>query len=80
MTLETFEKAKELREEIDNLSDLKDLFDNAFGNESNFLTAERSNAVTNTIRTCRIPEKLREQIIDLIVDFRGDLENDFEDL
>lgn len=80
MTFETFKEAKELREQIQNLEDLEILFENAFENTDHFLIAQRGSEVINTIRTYQIPEKLRDQIVDLIIDFRCDLEGKFEDL
>ena len=80
MTLEQFKNAKELREEIQNIEDLEILLENAFEDKNHLLAAQRGNETINSIKTYQIPEKLRGQILDLISDFRCDLENDFEDL
>lgn len=80
MTLETFKEAKELREQIQNLEDLEILFENAFENKDHLLVAQRGCEVINTIRTYQIPEKLRNQIVDLIIDYKCDLEDKFEEL
>lgn len=80
MTLGTFKEATELREQIQNLEDLEILFENAFENKDHFLIAQRDSEIINTIRTYQIPEKLRDQIVDLIIDFKCDLEDKFEEL
>lgn len=80
MTFETFEKAKDLREDIENLEELEDLFENLFVSRDNSLNVKWGMELKNSIKTYQIPEKLRGQILDLISDFRCDLENDFEDL
>jgi len=78
MTLETFEKAKELREEIDNILDLQDLLNNLFMCTENSLTLQKKGCETiNTITTRQIPEELREQILDLTIDYRNRLEHSF---
>jgi hypothetical protein len=77
MTLETFEKAKELREDIDNLNELDDLFKNLFVSRDNSLSVKWGNEVKNTVKTCQIPEELREQILEMIVDYRNELEYTF---
>ena len=78
MTLETFKEAKELREQIENLEDLEILFENAFEDKDHSLVARRGSEVMNIIKVSQIPEKLRDQIIDTIIDFRCDLEDKFE--
>lgn len=80
MTLETFIEAKKLREEIQNLEDLEILFENAFEEKDHLLVAKRGSETINSIKTYQIPEKLRDQIIDTIIDFRCNLEDKFEDL
>lgn len=80
MTIETFEKAKELREDIENIKELEDLFENLFVSRDNSLSVGWGSELKNTIKTYQIPEKLRNQILDLISDFICDLENDFEEL
>jgi anion-transporting ArsA/GET3 family ATPase len=78
MTLETFKEAKELREQIENLEDLENLFENAFESKNNVLIAQKGCSIMNTITAEQIPEKLRDKIIDTIIDFRCDLEDKFE--
>lgn len=80
MTFETFEKAKELREDIENIKELENLFENLFVSRGNSLSVEWGSELKNTIKTYQIPERLRNQILDLISDFICDLENDFEEL
>lgn len=78
MKLETFEKAKELREEIEDVLELQDLLNNLFMYTENSLILQKKGCETiNTVTTRQIPEDLRNQILDLIIDYRNKLEHTF---